>query len=116
VQEVCTRVAIIAVGKIADEGPPDELLARAGRRYRLETSDLAGAAEICGDLQGLSNIEVDMDRIGFVIDGEPALLGLAGALTDAEIAIQSLTLERVTLEQVCFELTETARSADEAIA
>jgi ABC-2 type transport system ATP-binding protein len=116
VQEVCTRVAIVAAGKIAYEGPLEELLARAGRRYRLQTADLPVTAEICRAVRGLSGIDVDVDRIGFAIDGEPALLELAGALTEAGIAIQSLTPEQVTLERVFFELTETPMSAVEVAA
>jgi ABC-2 type transport system ATP-binding protein len=116
VQEVCTRVAIIAAGRIAYEGSMDELLARAGRRYRLETSDLVAAAQICRDLPGISRVELEVDRIGFAIDGEPALLALAGALTDAKIAIHSLTPEQVTLERVFFELTETPVGTKEGVA
>jgi ABC-2 type transport system ATP-binding protein len=116
VQEVCTRVAIIAGGTIAHEGPLDELLARAGRRYRLETSDLIGTAEICRGLPGLSAVDLDVDRIGFAIDDERALLELTGALTEAEIAIRSLTPEQVTLERVFFELTETPLIREEAVA
>jgi ABC-2 type transport system ATP-binding protein len=111
VQEVCTRVAIVAAGRIAYEGPLDELLARAGRRYRLQTADLPVTAEICRSVRGLTGLEVDVDRIGFAIDRESALLELAGALTEAEIAILSLTPEQVTLERVFFELTETPMGA-----
>jgi ABC-2 type transport system ATP-binding protein len=109
VQEICTRVAIISAGRIAYEGPLDDLLTRAGRRYRLETSQLERTAEICRDVAGLSAIEVDPDRIGFAIDGERALVELAGALAEAEIAIEALTPEQVTLERVFFELTEWSR-------
>jgi ABC-2 type transport system ATP-binding protein len=87
VQEICTRVAFISAGRIAYEGPLDDLLARAGRRYRLETSQLERTAEICRDVAGLSAIEVDPDRIGFAVDGERALVELASALAEAEEAI-----------------------------
>jgi ABC-2 type transport system ATP-binding protein len=110
VQEVCTRVAIVAAGQIAYEGALDELLARAGRRYRLQTADLPVTAEVCRSVRGVSGVELEVDRIDFAIDGESALLELAGALTEAEIAIQSLTPEQVTLERVFFELTETPMS------
>jgi ABC-type multidrug transport system ATPase subunit len=110
---VCTRVAIVASGQIAYEGPLDELLARAGRRYRLQTADLPVTVEICRSVRGLSGVEVDSGRIGFAIDAEAALLELAGALTEAEIAIQSMTPEQVTLERVFSELTEAPMSAPE---
>ncbi len=116
VQEICTRVAIISAGRIAYEGPLDELLARAGRRYWLETSQLERTAEICREVAGLSGIEVEPDRIGFTVDGEHALIALAGALAEADIAIESLTPEQVSLERVFFELTETSMRREEAIA
>jgi ABC-2 type transport system ATP-binding protein len=116
VQEICTRVAFISAGRIAYEGPLDDLLARAGRRYRLETSQLERTAEICRDVAGLSVIEVDPDRIGFAVDGERALVELDSALAEAEIAIEALTPEQVTLERVFFELTETSMRPEEAIA
>ena len=116
VQEICTRVAIISAGRIAYEGRLDELLARAGRRYWLETSSPERTAEICRDVAGLSGIEVEPDRIGFAVDGERALVELAGALAAAEIAIRSLIPEQVTLERVFFELTETSMHPEEAIA
>jgi len=106
VQEVCTRVAIIAGGRIAYEGALEDLLARAGRRYWLETADVPATAVICRELSGLSGVEVAGERVGFAIETESALLDLAGALTSAEIAIQSLVPEQVTLERVFFELTE----------
>jgi ABC-2 type transport system ATP-binding protein len=90
VQEVCTRVAIVAGGRIAYEGALEDLLARAGRRYWLETADVPATAGICRELSGLSGVEVAGERVGFAIETESALLDLAGALTSAEIAIQSL--------------------------
>jgi ABC-2 type transport system ATP-binding protein len=116
VQEICTRVAIISAGRIAYEGPLDDLLARAGRRYWLETSQLERTVDICRDVAGLSAVEVEPDRIGFAVDGERALVELAGALAEAEIAIEALTPEQVTLERVFFDLTETAMHPEEAIA
>ncbi|HWE11941.1 MAG TPA: AAA family ATPase [Solirubrobacteraceae bacterium] len=116
VQEICSRVAIIAAGRIAYEGPLDELLARAGRRYRLATPDLPRTAEICRGLAGVSAVEVAADWIGIAIDSESALLELAGALTEADIPIQSLTPEQVTLERVFFELTEARNTVEEVVA
>jgi ABC-2 type transport system ATP-binding protein len=118
VQEICTRVAIIAAGRIAYEGSLDELLSRAGRRYRLQTSDLPSTIETCRAIRGVSAIDVDPERIGFAVDGPSALLELTRALTEAEIVIESLFPEQVTLERVFFDLTETETPAspEEAIA
>jgi ABC-2 type transport system ATP-binding protein len=116
VQEICTRVAIIAAGTIVYEGPLDELLARAGRRYRLETSELSSTIEICRAIRGLSAIDTDPEFVAFAIDGPAALLELTRALSEAEIIIEALTPEQVTLEHVFFELTEMQPSPEETMA
>ncbi len=79
VQETCTHVAIISSGRIVYEGRLDELLARAGRRYRLQTTDPRRAAALCRRVAGLSGVEVDGDQIGFAVDGDRALLSLTRA-------------------------------------
>lgn len=116
VQETCTRVAIISAGRIVYEGPLDELLARAGRRYRLVTAEPGRAAELCRRVAGLAEVEVEGDRIGFAVDDDRALLSLTRALSDPEIVIQALIPEQLTLERVFFELTEAREERQPAAA
>jgi ABC-2 type transport system ATP-binding protein len=106
VQEVCSRVAIVSAGRIAYEGRLDELLAQAGRRYRLSVSDSGAALQICRRLHGISELKSEGEQISFAIESDTTLLTLTRALAAAEIVIQALVPEQLTLERVFFELTE----------
>jgi ABC-2 type transport system ATP-binding protein len=106
VQEVCSRVAIIAAGRVLYEGELAELLARAGQRYQLTAVDPIRAADVCRRVVGLSAVEIDGERVGFAAGGDRALLRLTRALADAEIVVRALIPEQLTLERVFFELTE----------
>jgi len=116
VQELCSRVAIIAAGKIAYEGDLEELRARAGRRYRLTVADRGEGARICAELDGISRLEVDGDEVTFAIEDDATLLRLTRRLTDERIVIQALVPEQLTLERVFFELTEPAERIRRATA
>ena len=106
VQELCERVAIISWGRIVYEGSLDDLLARAGRRYRLTVDDLAQGAAACRATRGITGVTIVEDHVEFVVDDEDALLGLTRSLVAAELVIQALVPEPLTLERVFFELTE----------
>jgi ABC-2 type transport system ATP-binding protein len=116
VQELCSRAAIIAAGRIAYEGPLEELRARAGRRYRLRVPDRGEGVRICAELGGISKIEVDGDEVTFAIDDDATLLGLTRRLTGEGIVMQALVPEQLTLERVFFELTEPAGSSRRVVA
>jgi ABC-2 type transport system ATP-binding protein len=106
VQEVCSRVAVISAGRVAYEGRLDDLLAQAGRRYRLSAGDTRAALQICSGVEGVSELEFDGEQISFGIESDATLLALTGALAAAEIVIHALVPEQLTLERVFFELTE----------
>jgi ABC-2 type transport system ATP-binding protein len=106
VQELCERVAIISWGRIVYEGSLEDLLARAGRRYRLTVDDLAQGAAACRATRGITGVTIVEDHVEFVVDDEDALLGLTRSLVAAELVIQALVPEPLTLERVFFELTE----------
>jgi ABC-2 type transport system ATP-binding protein len=106
VQEVCSRVAIVSAGRIAYEGRLDELLAQAGRRYRLSVSDSGAGLQICRRLRGISELKSEGEQISFAIESDATLLTLTRALAAAEIVIHALVPEQLTLERVFFELTE----------
>jgi ABC-2 type transport system ATP-binding protein len=106
VQALCSRVAIIASGRIVYEGSLEELRARAGRRYRLSVSDRPAALSICKGLNGVSDVGAADEEIEFAISGDAALLELTRRLVGAEIVIEAMVPEQLTLERVFFELTE----------
>jgi ABC-type multidrug transport system ATPase subunit len=116
VQELCERVAIVAAGRISYEGSLADLLARAGRRYRLTADDRSRARAICAATLGIADLSVSGEQIEFAVDGDDALLRLAHALSSEDIVIQALVPEQLTLERVFFELTERARPEESVVA
>jgi ABC-2 type transport system ATP-binding protein len=107
VQEVCRRVAVIAAGRVVYEGELDDLLGRAGRRFRLAAADAPRAARVLEAVAGVGAVTLADDRMTFAIEGDDAtLLALNTALAEAGVAVRALIPEQLTLEHVFFELTE----------
>ena len=99
---------MIAAGRIVYEGGLEELLRGAGRRYRLEASDLPAAAEVLERVAGAGSIVLADGELSFAVDedADAQLLALNAALADGGIAVRALVPEQLTLEHVFFELTE----------
>ena len=105
VEALCTRLAVIQQGQIRFEGALEELLARAGSRYRLEPSDPARALEVCRAAAGVSDIAAADGSIGFAADRDAAA-ALSLELGRAGIGIHALVPEGASLEDLFFQLTE----------
>jgi len=105
VEELCTRVAIIRLGKIVYEGSMADLHASAvPRRYRLRATDLERAQAVLAE-RGVVEVTVEGDELLFPAD-EAAVVELSRALVGAGLGIAALVPERATLEHLFFELTE----------
>jgi ABC-2 type transport system ATP-binding protein len=108
VQDICTRVAVISSGRLVYEGSLAQLRASAGPMYRLRTTDLRRAHEVCGQLAAISELTVENDELVFSLTGEGDTVALTEALADAGLGITSLAHEQATLEGLFFRLTERA--------
>ena len=104
VEELCTRVAIIRLGKIVYEGSMADLHASAVPRYRLRATDLERAQAVLAE-RGVVEVTVEGDELLFPAD-EAAVVELSRALVGAGLGIAALVPERATLEHLFFELTE----------
>jgi ABC-type multidrug transport system ATPase subunit len=106
VEEVCNRVAIVAAGKIAFEGPLDELRSSFGAAYRIETGDdvrALAAARAHGVVDArIENGALWLDAAHDVVDRLTTALGRQG------IPIRHLAREQRSLEDLFFRLTEAA--------
>ncbi|HWH10227.1 MAG TPA: ABC transporter ATP-binding protein [Solirubrobacteraceae bacterium] len=106
VQEVCSRVAVISAGRIVYEGSLAQLRASAGPMYRLRTTDLRRARDVCDQLDGINRLTVEHDELVFSLATEDGTVALTQALADANLGITSLAHEQATLEGLFFSLTE----------
>ena len=105
VEELCSRVAIINQGRIVYEGALADLHANGAPRYRLRTTDLKLARQICAGDPRLRELAVDGDALTFSAD-EQTVIELSRTLTAAGLGIAALVPETATLESLFFQLTE----------
>ena len=99
VQTICDRVLIIAHGKVAAQGTPEELAAQ-----------LAAAAKV----EGLTDLRVTAekgDEVSFTATstaGADLRAALSKALAEAGCPVVSLTSDTMSLEDIFLQITETA--------
>src|SRR3954454_2093552 len=106
VEEICRHVAIMRRGRLAFDGPMDELRARAEDvEYRLLTGDDARAATVVRESEGIADVRVDADGIRFYSQPQP-VERLTARLGSMGIGVRQLELPRTALETLFFRLTE----------
>ena len=103
VEQVCSHVGIISVGKMVAQGSVEELRGRGEAMLRVETDDAPGAAKIL-DRLGLEAITVTGEVVSAQLDGQRPEecnreLVLAG------VGVRSLTTDRRSLEDAFVALT-----------
>jgi ABC-2 type transport system ATP-binding protein len=116
VEELCNRVAIIQLGKIAYEGEISALKRSAGASYALSTTDNGRALEVARAQRGIDNARLHQGQVWFQSASENAVAELSQALVEAGALIVSLTPQTATLEQLFFSLTEGPQDSDGAAA
>ncbi len=104
VEELCNRVAIIRRGRIVYEGALTELKERAGKTWRLRTTDLERSRTIAL-ASGAGELGAADGELQFAAS-EEVVATLSIALGQAGIGITGLRAEAATLEDVFLELTE----------
>jgi ABC-type multidrug transport system ATPase subunit len=103
VEQVCTHVGIISVGKMVAQGSVEDLRGRGEAMLRVETDDAPGAAKVL-DRLGLDAIAVTGEVVSAQLDGQRPEecnreLVLAG------VGVRSLTTDRRSLEDAFVALT-----------
>jgi ABC-type multidrug transport system ATPase subunit len=103
VEQLCTHVGIISVGKMVAQGSVEELRGRGEAMLRVETDDAPGAAKVL-DRLGLESIVVTGEVVSAQLDGQRPEecnreLVLAG------VGVRSLTTDRRSLEDAFVALT-----------
>jgi len=106
VEEVCNRVAIVDRGRLVYEGRIDELRRSFGERHRLETSSTARALAVALATPGIENVVEDDGSVRFAAEDDAAVEALTIALGRAGVGIRALAVDRASLEDLFFRLTE----------
>ena len=103
IEQVCTHVAVMRLGKLRSQGSLQELRATTSERLRISTPDLALAQQTLREIGVVSQIDADgtlsADPSGHLPEE------LNRALVQAGVAVRRLVLESPTLEDTFVALT-----------
>jgi len=103
VEQVCTHVAVMSLGKLLAQGTLDELQAVGSSRLQVETEQVAAAATVLTRL-GLCEVAMDGIAVSARLDGHrPEDCGRA--LVEAGVGVRSLVTVRPSLEDTFVALT-----------
>jgi ABC-2 type transport system ATP-binding protein len=103
VEQVCTHVAVMSLGKLLAQGPLAELEGAGATRLRIETTDTALAAEVLGRL-GLADVKVSGATVAGRLDSRRPE-ECCRELVLAGVGVRSMTTVRPTLEDTFVALT-----------
>ena len=103
VEQVCTHVAVMSLGKILAQSTIAELQATGGRRLSVETVEVSTAATVLERL-GLTDLLLEHEAVSARLDGQRPE-DCCRALVEAGVGVRSLTTVRPTLEDTFVALT-----------
>jgi ABC-2 type transport system ATP-binding protein len=103
VEQLCTHVGIISVGKMVAQGSVEDLRGRGEATLRVETDDAPGAAKVL-DRLGLEAITVTGEVVSAQLDGQRPE-ECTRELVLAGVGVRSLTTDRRSLEDAFVALT-----------
>jgi ABC-2 type transport system ATP-binding protein len=103
VEQICTHVAVMSLGKLLAQGTLAELQAAGTSRLQVETEDITVAAGVL-ERMGMDDIKVDGTIILARLDGHRPE-DATKALVEAGVGVRSLTTLRPTLEDTFVALT-----------
>ena len=103
VEQVCTHVGIVALGRLVAQGPLDELRAAGSATLRVETDDAETAATVLARL-GLSAVTLSGAVVSAALDGHRPE-HCCRELVIAGVGVRSLTTDRPSLEDAYVALT-----------
>ena len=117
VQTICDRVLIIAHGKVAAQGTPEELAAQLAARGMIAATALGTKEQIlaaAAKVEGLTDLRVTAEKgeeVSFTATstaGADLRAALSKALAEAGCPVVSLTSDTMSLEDIFLQITETA--------
>jgi ABC-type multidrug transport system ATPase subunit len=103
VEQVCTHVAVMSLGKILAQSTIADLQASGGRRLAVETVQATVAATVLERL-GLTDLVIAGDEVSARLDGQQPE-DCCRALVEAGVGVRSLTTIRPSLEDTFVHLT-----------
>jgi ABC-2 type transport system ATP-binding protein len=103
VEQVCSHVGVMSVGRLIWQGSLADLAAQQRMRVRVRTTDVTAAADTLRTA-GLTDVEVTPDGVTAVL-GTVREQDLVAALVAAGVGVRGFVAERPNLEEVFVGLT-----------
>jgi ABC-type multidrug transport system ATPase subunit len=103
VEQICSHVGVMSLGKLVMQGPLSDLQADSGARLRVETNQRTLAARVLKRL-GLAEVVVEGNSVLGSLDGHRPE-DCCKALVDAGVGVRSLVAEKASLEDAFVALT-----------
>ncbi|HJP53425.1 MAG: ATP-binding cassette domain-containing protein [Rhodospirillales bacterium] len=123
VEAVCTRVVIIARGRLLTDGTPEELLARSRHHNSvLVTMDASAAEPVRKEIAALNGVEgVDIldgleDRARLRVlakQGRPIAIEISGLIRAKNLPVRELQVEKGSLDEVFRDITRASEGMGE---
>ena len=103
VEQVCTHVGVMHVGKLVAQGTLDELQQGQAARVRVETTDPAHGVRVLAAL-GLTDVDTDGRAVSALLDSAAPEAVLAALVRDG-VPVRQFTVDAPGLEDVFVSLT-----------
>jgi ABC-type multidrug transport system ATPase subunit len=103
VEQICSHVGVMHLGRMVAQGPLAELRARTAPRAEVRTGDPAAAARVLGEL-GLAEVEVHGETASALL-GDAAPEKVVAALVHADVPVRGFAVLAADLEEMFVQLT-----------
>lgn len=103
VEQVCTHVGVMSLGRLVAQGPLDLLRSDVASQLHVQTPDVTKAVDVLTRL-GLTEVHADTTAVTASL-GSTAPEDVCAALVRAEVRVRSFTADRGTLEEGFVALT-----------
>jgi ABC-type multidrug transport system ATPase subunit len=103
VEQVCTHVGVMHLGRLVAQDTLTELRARTAPRAEVLSADPAGAARVLGEL-GLTEVDVNGDAVTGLLGGVAPEKAVA-ALVHADVPVRGFRVLAADLEEMFVQLT-----------
>jgi ABC-type multidrug transport system ATPase subunit len=103
VEQMCTHVGVMTVGRLVAQGPVDEVRSGAVQTARVETDQPAEAGRVLAGL-GLTDVRVEDTRVLAAL-GQVDTAKIVPALVHAEVPVFGFAVESPSLEDLFVSLT-----------
>jgi ABC-2 type transport system ATP-binding protein len=103
VEQICSHVGVMHLGRLVAQGPLAELRARSAPRVEVRTGEPAAAARVLGEL-GLADVTTIGETVSALL-GDAAPEKVVATLVHADVPVRGFGVLAADLEEMFVQLT-----------